>query len=336
MTDDSAHPLSGWLSPSSAARLLRCPASVTTMLTGGPPQATQIVPANAGSAAHLAVQRWIEAGDWRSDDNHRLPQHLRQVLHEFGMDPATMPNGRTTEARLRIRAPQLADSLRRLMTGESALVHAELPLYAPSIHLWGVPDIFIDSESAAIIDLKTGTAGAGADPDEDIKNQLLLYAALAHATTSRWPSTLAVFSLRTGYQDVPYEPRTAEALQVKLTTARDRWASGDRPAIPDPAGCRHCTQRLTCDPHWQAAAQWPDQSALQGTILQTRLADNGRTAIRVATATGTVWLTGLVTPIAADQVGRRVRAVFLGPAQTDDAGRTLSWRANQRTEIRIY
>ncbi|MFI7543758.1 PD-(D/E)XK nuclease family protein [Actinoplanes sp. NPDC049599] len=323
-----------WLSPSSAARLLICPASVTT-LQPQPSAPASAQPENAGSLVHLAVQSWINAGDWQADDSTaRLRTHLANAQSAHGLNIGAVPGGRMAAARLQLRAPALADTLRRL--AQHARIRAEVPLYNAAIKLWGIVDILIESDSLAIIDLKTGDATEKAGPGQRTRHQLLAYAALARASQSRWPATLAVFNLHHGYQPISYSTSEAETLVRRIIAARAAWVNGHRAAIPQQAHCRSCPRRLSCGPYWQASAHWTDEPSVEGTVRRAVAAENGKVALELDTVTGPIWLTNVtIKPGSEYLMGSRVRAIHVSVSQRREDGSRISLRATERTDLKI-
>ncbi|MEU8606441.1 PD-(D/E)XK nuclease family protein [Actinoplanes sp. NPDC048791] len=323
-----------WISPSSAARLLICPASVTT-LQSRPSAPAGAQPWNAGRLAHVAVQCWIDAADWQAGDSTaRLMNHLANALSAHGLNIGAIPGGRIAAARLELRAPALAETLRRL--AQHAHVRAEVPLHDPQIKLWGIIDILIESNSLAIIDLKTGDATEKAGPGPRTRHQLLAYAALARASQSRWPATLAVFNLHHGYQAIHYDPHEADALVRRIIAARAAWTDGDRAAIPQQDNCRSCLRRLSCNPYWRASARWADEPSVEGTVRRAMTADNGKVALELNTAAGVMWLTNVTIKSGTEQlVGSRVRAVAVTVSQRREDRSPISLRATEKTALRI-
>ena len=141
-----------WLSPTSAWRLLTCPASL------GRPQGTlgSLEP-NAGTIAHQAIQRWIETGDWTDpiQRSERLTAHFDAAACDARADITVLRDGRMTRARLAARAGQLAAELTELTSG-GASIACEQPLSDPRRRLRGIPDVVVHGRRSAVIDFKTG------------------------------------------------------------------------------------------------------------------------------------------------------------------------------------
>jgi RecB family exonuclease len=334
-----------WLAPSSAARLLTCPASVGARLeTGAGSQEAAAAPGhgggtppNAGTLAHAAVASWIGSGAWQGPD---APQALayayRSAAQDAGVHSEKLPGGRMTEARLRVRAAALAGYLRDCGTGTT--FECELPLADAATRLHGVVDLLVTSPaSRTVLDLKTGRDTAGPSVPPATMNQLLIYGYLVERARGGGHLDLAVFSLHTGLLRFPYTSGAAEALVERIIAARRQWSGGDRGARPSPETCRYCHRRLSCDPHWEAVKTWEDPGGVEGTVLRAAHSENGHTSLLIDTAAGRGWLTRIPRSaltagvLASAQSGSSATAPSLAPGSWVRAAPVHTMAGHDRT-----
>lgn len=342
MNASEAPPDLPWLSPTSAARLLACPAT----LTGLPVSATGLAGGkqepNAGTLAHRAVQAWIESGVWRQDeDGSALAQSYSEIARQAGVSLALLLDGRLTGARLRGRAGQLRELLRS--AGPSASVICETELRDEPRRLLGYPDILITSaRHTAVIDIKTGQDAASRQVlSEHIAFQLLFYAHLVRNWLGKLPDQLEVFSLCAGRLAVDPAAAAVESVLARLDAARNRWAAGDQEARPDRMTCRYCRLRLTCQPHWDALRDWEEPDAVEGTVERTSTSATGVGSVLLRDGGGEHWLTHL-SPDTLDAVllrnGSHIRAVRIRPAHANhddgDEGKG-AFRATESTAVAL-
>ncbi|SNS43408.1 PD-(D/E)XK nuclease superfamily protein [Geodermatophilus saharensis] len=323
-----------WLSPTSAARLLTCPASVVGLVTGPPPRSpAPSTGTSAGALAHAALQRWVMADDWRyGDRDGALVDHFHAVAEARKVAVAAVMNGRVTEARLEQRASSLGELMRQ--AGADATAEAEVTLHDSERRLWGTLDLLITSDRGVwLIDLKSGMDAAQSLLPAVILSQLSIYSHLVAAVRGRAPTWVGVFSLRQGAKQVPVSPSDLGLLGL-LDERRSAWMAHDRPALPAPEVCRYCTRRPGCDPHWIALRAWGGADGVEGQLLRAQTAENGRTALLVQNATGSAWVSNMRGEGFQELVGHHVRVMRIRrrtPAgQSSDAAQ---WQATDSSAI---
>lgn len=309
-----------WWSATATWRLLRCPASAApTLAPVKPPGHTAD---NSGTLAHLALQIWIEAGDWSHPDaNMRLQERFDEVAKAHGANLEHMPRAVVTRARLKSRGKGLA----ALVAG-AADVRSELLLRDEEHHLFGVLDIAAPGPGGFIIDLKTGHEPF-AELSPAIEHQMTFYAHLLQATYGMLPKRVIAFSLQRGPREIKV---SSSAVAAFLTKVRAAQLSQDTVARPQIDICRFCPKRMTCQPHWDAVSAWEDIDAIEGEISSVEQANSGRVALLI----GNQWVTGLpksALPHCAEP-GQFARAVRLRRR----GGSTHSeWTASVTTRIHI-
>lgn len=318
-----------WLSATSAARLLSCPASLGL---GAVETAPVSMPAtNAGTLAHLAVQRWIEQGDWRTANAAELTALFDRAADEEGIDPATLRDGRLTRARLAARARQLAEVLAR---SRNATIMCETELRDPAQLLHGILDITVLGEPNSVIDLKTGRDAAGT-LTRSIQVQLQVYAHLFRTVHRAFPEHVQVFSLSHGLITVEASPASVQGVLDAIAAARRQNRES---AYPAPETCRFCRRRMTCEPHWARLTDWETPDALEGDIVHITRAETGTRGVLLATAAGPAWIVqipGERIPDAAEP-GRRLRAVRVSKRPDHDGTRdAATWRAGALTALAV-
>lgn len=310
-----------WLSATSARRLLRCPASAAFVSTPKPIPPSP--PQNAGTLAHLAMSAWLESGAWLDDEHgHELQQAWDREAKRWKVDAKRLPDSVMTRARLRSRGPELAAVLK----SAGVAARSEVFLQDDLNMLYGQLDVVVDDpRGGAVVDLKTGNDASS----EVVRTQLLIYAALFKQATEHFPNSLVAFSLLHG--PVPIEFSQAEVDDV---FGRVELARGQRGlAVPDPAGCKYCRRRLTCEPHWIAASTWGEPDCVEGPISKVETTAGGLTAVRVSTAAGEQWVTGLTPPRPHGLTeGHKIRVTEATPR---GAGAEREWRANRSTRASI-
>jgi hypothetical protein len=291
---DSSAPASEepWLSPSSASRLLACPASLTPpekpIRQAGQDNLTQersrTLPSNAGSSPRHGSNRRAATGRGPQTSSGTRPKRLACAW-------PTLFDGRLTQARLRRRA----DDVQKLIAGlrPDSAPACEVPLIDETRHLRGRADLVVGAaRRLAIIDPKTGLDGAARQLPDRITTQLRFHDHLATMTYGKPPTYLAVYSLQAGLRQVDPDHAATAALIERTGRARDAWVAGHRDARPSPAICRYCPRRLECEPHWKTASSWENCDGVEGTALRLHVAQNGATPIYQETHAGDRgWLT---------------------------------------------
>jgi hypothetical protein len=320
-----------WLSPTSAWRLMACPASL-----GTPHDNLPSLRPNAGTIAHQAIQHWIKTGDWADPTgrHERLAAHFDAAAHDAQVDIAVLRDGRMTRARLTARADELAAELTELTSG-GASITCEEPLSDPQRRLRGIPDIAVHGPRSAVIDFKTGR-DATASLTERIRFQLLIYAHLYKCAHGRLPEIVEAFSFIHGPLKVLTDSSSVEEALNAITEAR---AQDPELARPAQAVCTFCTRRFVCEPHWDAVPTWDMPDAVEGRIVQIAHAKTGAVALLAETNLGSHWITNIPHDRLPAQahVGSYVRVIHVHRSSTiDPQAATQEWRAGRLIEIRIY
>ncbi|SBS78748.1 hypothetical protein MHPYR_600002 [uncultured Mycobacterium sp.] len=311
-----------WLSPTRAWRLTECAASVGPVVNSSIAK-TSDAP-NAGTVAHRAVQLWIEA-DWYRDDDprSRLTEAIATALREFNGEP--IGEWTSTRARLLTRASQLAE---RLRMGDRVISEEELQ--DPDRALRGTPDIVVVGQNqAVVIDLKTPTTGDDLLPPWIIF-QLTIYAYLVQRAYGVLPHEAAVFRLNRGFIPVTVsQSSVALALDV-VEQAREADRSVATPGLET---CRYCLRRFDCQAHWDAAACWSNSDCVEGTVEHVERSANGVTALRLQSADGSRWISGIPTELAAVRAGEGIRLVRLQRSQTADNRVEFKWSRHSALSV---
>lgn len=317
-----------WLSPTSAWRLSACPASLAAIPRDGAGDADE---ANAGSLAHLAVQRWIDGGYWHVDNAaSTLVALFDQAADDAGIGIPYVRDGRLTRARLRARAAQIAGLL---ATADSRSdIACEIELRDPERRLRGIVDLALLGQHSAVVDLKTGRDAAGT-LSPAIHFQLLVYAHLFRVRYGRLPDRVEAFSLSHGTIAIDASANRVDAVVDAIAVARTQDPGLTR---PDPETCRFCARRFTCGPHWQEVRGWDRPDAVEGRIVRVEEAETGAIALLIDTPDGAAW----VIQIPAERVptgaapGNYVRLVRLTRMDTQEIqGRPPVWRAGALTGV---
>lgn len=299
-----------WLSPTSASKLLACPAAVSRLPTGPRPTPSVSAPKNAGSLAHIAVQRWIENGGWRvASPSHSLVESYRAAAEQHRIPLEELSDGRTTESRLKFQEPFLAEAI-QARAGMHGSVECEAVIYDDSAHLWGTVDLLLKGGNGiTLIDLKSGADAAKESLPEAITRQLLLYAVLVKADRGCWPTEVGVYSLRCGLRSIMCAESDSLELLSQVLSARDSWAEGHRPPNPAPQHCHLCNYRFNCTEHWQAINGWDDPDAVEGVLESIAYAANGMSSLTLTSERGTVWVSNVPARLAS---GLRIGSVTRG------------------------
>lgn len=269
------------------------------------------------------MSAWLESGAWLDDDHGQgLQQAWDREAGRWKVDAKRLPDSVMTRARLRSRGPELAAVLK----SAGITARSEVFLQDDVSMFYGQLDVVVDDpRGGAVVDLKTGND----TNSEGVRTQLLIYAALFKQETGHYPTTLVAFSLLHG--PVPIEFSQADVDDV---FARVEVARGQRGlAVPDPAGCKYCRRRLICEPHWSAATTWVEPDCVEGAISKVETAAGGLTAVRVSTAAGEQWVTGLAPPRPHGlTTGHTIRVTEVAGR---GAGAEREWRANRSTRASV-
>ncbi|MFI2486876.1 RecB family exonuclease [Promicromonospora kroppenstedtii] len=306
----------GWLSPSRAWRLIECPASVLPVagtVSGGKGKPE----VNTGILAHRALERWIRSEGFRAaDPKTALAEATDACAAELAGQP---PAGwRVSRARLVARGMSLVD----LIGGRAPdQVHSEIELKDEDLRLRGRPDLLLTGDEIVVVDLKTQTLREEELPAW-VEFQLTVYAHLIRTVHGQLPTRAEVFSLNRGRREVVITDESLEATLVALASARTLDPSR---ANPSPEVCRFCDRRLVCEPHWSAAAKWPDADAVTGTVERTEHAATGVVALLLTTANGRAWVSGIPGALASVGSGDTVRVARVSPVLAADESRS-EWR----------
>lgn len=329
-----------WLTPTSAAKLLACPASLSVSIlpNGERPQPPSGTPDNAGALAHLAVQHWAESGGWRNDVNVPcLRDFFRQEASTYGIVVEALIGGRITESRLKAQEQALAHAIRSYAGGTGSVL-TELSLYDDTNHLWGTIDLLVQSDQGAtVIDLKSGGDASKVTVSEGIRKQLVHYALLVLAETGSAPKTLAVFSLTRGLRVLDFNADDMKSLRAEIDLARRAWIEGLRPAVPSSEHCRFCKRRLDCDAHWAEFNEWTDPDAAQGMLVLIETAANGSSSLTLTHDGKKVWVSDVpAAAVAGLKRGLLTRGVRLRRRQRDihDEQQREIWYADEQSAFR--
>lgn len=317
-----ADELPQWWSSTAAWRLLSCPLSAVPANEPARPSAQDL--GNAGSVAHLALQQWIENGEWaREDPGMRLQGRFDEIVASRGIDIARLPQAVITRARLKSRGKELS----AILAGAGNGIRTELLLTDEGNHLFGILDVAAAGAGGLIIDLKTGRE-ASSGPSQAIKHQLTFYAHLFQVALGVQPKHVIVFNLQQGPAEIEITPSAITNLLGQIRTAQHLARTLAR---PQPDVCRFCTKRMTCEPHWKAVAAWDSPDAIEGTIVGIERSNSGVVAVSI----GGDWLTGIANSQlpAGAKPGEFVRAVRI--RRRGDGTAPPEWAASSITDIRV-
>lgn len=311
-----------WVSATAVGRMLRCPVSVA-------PRASPSIPApdtpdNAGTLAHLALGVWLESDEWKHESpGAALQEAWDAEALRLGINWRRLREGVVVRARLRSRGAELA----QLVANAGTRARSEVFLADRTTGIYGAADIVVDGGDGggAVIDLKSGRDVVG-DLDQAVRTQLLMYAHLFRARHGELPASVVAFSLIRGALPIEFSVEEVDGLIERVNEAR---AMEDPVASPDEVGCRYCSRRLRCDPHWVAAQEWSMPDCVEGRLVKIERAAAGMTALRVDTATASEWVTNLDAGQAAKvpTIGEHVRVVRVTQR------RDTEWVASPATRI---
>lgn len=281
-------------------------------------------PDNAGSLAHLALGVWLEGGKWKDlDPGAALQAAWDAEAARWGINWRRLREGVVVRARLGSRGAELA----QLVANAGTRARSEVFLTDDSTGIYGALDVMVDDGDGggAVIDLKSGRDVVG-ELDQAVRIQLLMYAHLFRAEHGELPATVVAFSLIRGALPIEFSVEEVDGLIERVGEVR---AMEDPVASPDEVGCRYCSRRLICDPHWVAAKEWSKPDCVEGRLTKIERAAAGMTALRVDTATASEWVTNLDANQAAKvpAIGEHVRVVRI--AQRRDT----EWVASPATRV---
>lgn len=314
-------PESQWWSATATWRLLRCPASAAP--ASAPSRPIGQTADNAGAIAHLALQRWIEAGEWSSaHPGTRLQERFDEVAKAHEAEPARMPQGSVTRARLQTRGQALSE----ILASAGSRPQSEVLLRDDDRSLFGILDIVSPEAGGLIIDLKTGrNASAAISPEID--HQMTFYAHLFQANFGAFPERVLVFSLQRGLVEIPVTSSDIDPFLSKIHAAQ---LSERVTAYPHADVCRYCPKRVWCEPHWGAISAWDDADAIEGEVAAIEHSSSGTAAVQI----GGQWLTGISATILPSNLvpGQYARAVRVRRRRGNASG---DWSASSSSRLRI-
>ncbi|MFE6645098.1 RecB family exonuclease [Nocardioides sp. NPDC057772] len=317
---DVEHVPKEWLSPTRAWRMIQCPASVRPLVGGAtsPTDLADTSDVNAGTLAHRALERWIRSGGYHDTDPVGALKHaVSTCVAEL---PGDLPPGWTlARARLIARGPAVVELIG---TRAPEQIVSEAELWEPHLRLRGKPDLILLGEEIVLLDLKTQTF-LDDDLPESIKFQLAVYAHLVEHTFGSRPDRAEVFSLSRGRVLVPITDAEIDAALTAIETARQLDREIAQPSLEV---CRYCDRRCECEPHWHAAAEWPDADCLEGIAERIEVATNGVAAVRVLTEQGPTWVSKIPADLLTGQPGEAIRLVRIRPIKTGDSDAPTGWR----------
>lgn len=293
-----------WVSATAVGRLLQCPVSVVERASPSIPAVG--TPDNAGSLAHLALGVWLQSGAWKSQNPGTALQAAWDAeAARWEISWRRLREGPVVRARLGSRGAELA----QLVANAGTRARSEVFLTDKSTGVYGALDVVVDGGGGggAVIDLKSGRDVVGR-MDPAVRTQLLIYAHLFRAEHGELPATVVAFSLIRGAFPIEFAEDEVDGLIERVSGIR---AMQSPVASPDEAGCRYCSRRLTCGPHWAAAKEWSKPDCVEGRLTKIERAAAGVTALRLDTGTAIEWVTNLdavqVSNVAA--VGGHLRVV---------------------------
>jgi RecB family exonuclease len=284
------------VSPSLANQLLQC--SLRVAFARDPELRAWRRPSTystLGVAAHAVTEAAFKRSEWPTDETE-----LREKLEERWdsevergssrlvsmWSPATPPKPTEWPGYALTRARTIRRAMKLLLSpppskgSNGAFTGVELDLRDPTSGLVGRADrIERDGMSTRIVDLKTGLNQA--DPTEDQRRQLLMYAVLAHRASGEWPKTIAVEDA-SGFQHViPLVPEEAESAVAEVSNAVEAFnksvRAGDFEDVAKPSSerCRWCAFRVVCRPFWEVLRSDWDQRAVFGAVIEMGSTDAG-------------------------------------------------------------
>ena len=112
------------------------------------------------------------------------------------------------------------------------------------------------------------------------RRQLLLYSAMHHDVTGRWPTKAHLIPLTGDRASITIDPVEAETEAIAAISLLDQYnakiatvENTDILANPSPSVCRHCNYRLFCAPFWSVVSpdwNWTPSAAVEAEILHVQ------------------------------------------------------------------
>jgi len=195
------------------------------------------------------------------------------------------------------------------------------------------------AEGVRIIDLKSGAWQE--EVTEEQRRQLMLYAAIVHASSGTWPSEVAIedaggreWALPVAPEEVRLLVALANDVVSTYNAAASRgWSAIEGLARPSDETCGNCVARIACEPYWrELKSDWQYHGAARGRMVK-RLESVGAGAIVIETESPHD-RAGAPTVIYRIDVEVAVEDIVavVGAEQRDDPG-TLRCRWNSQLEI---
>lgn len=279
--EPSAAPITE-VSPSLANALLSCQLRVAFDRDGSMrPWRRPTTFTALGLAAHAVIEAAWRRGSWPPDAgeakarvtelwDREVAERAATLVQSWAPasppSPVDWPGYALTRVRTIKRATKIACTPRLTDPHPIAGTGIELEMRDAGTMLVGRADrVEVDGDGTRVVDLKTGLRQA--EPTEQQRRQLLLYAVLVHRTTGSWPTSIAVEDAGGHRYEEPCNPAEAEAVldqvQAAVTAFNERVAEGGHLLSAAEAGtCRWCPYRVVCSPYWHAVhSSWEHRSA---------------------------------------------------------------------------
>lgn len=239
-----------------------------------------------GLIAHAVTEAAFRMHDWPQD-----PSARRQRLENLWAQETQGQSARIAKAWAPATPPPAEDwpayaltRIRTIRRAEKQVENAtpgrvkttrgrvEVRLRDESSKLFGRADrIEHVGQATRVIDLKTGLHQA--EPSEEQRRQLLLYAVLIHRVEGQWPISIDVEDASGNTYSQPLVPEEAEAALAEAIAAVDSFNQAVAEsrllavAEPGPDRCRWCDFRVMCAPFWKALRTDWGQRAAAGSIV---------------------------------------------------------------------
>lgn len=338
--------------PSTVNALMACPYRVALMRSGRAPRLPGTFTALGQVAHSIHEEAWSgkftgQRGDalwtaladaWdrlvaREDEALRTAYALAQPPL-----PADWPGYAITRSRTLLRLSRLIEAPRG--NGDRRAVRPELEISDPHSGLFGRVDrLETTAEGVRIIDLKSGAWQE--EVTEEQRRQLMLYAAIVHASSGTWPSEVAIedaggreWALPVAPEEVRLLVALANDVVSTYNAAASRgWSAIEGLARPSDETCGNCVARIACEPYWrELKSDWQYHGAARGRMVK-RLESVGAGAIVIETESPHD-RAGAPTVIYRIDVEVAVEDIVavVGAEQRDDPG-TLRCRWNSQLEI---
>jgi RecB family exonuclease len=172
----------------------------------------------------------------------------------------------------------------------SGWVKSELSLHDDSSGLEGRIDRLQRRDGELrIIDLKSGVWQDEVSPEQ--RRQLLLYAALVHASLGEWADVLVIETAAGRETRIDVDRREVLSAVVEARglvhdfnrAAESGWAELEKLAQPSDDTCRRCPARLPCEPYWMAlTSDWRFHGSARGKLAE-RLESGDLIAVAIST-----------------------------------------------------